>query len=187
MSKQHFSRDWALNKTLNFNAPEGGEEKIPNAGCGLHSSDHASVSVPRNGHFSNPILALKLRLRQLRDGSEVLTGEGPFCNLGSLRMTETYSKTKLGLRIYFCHSITKTAADNGLWVWNREKANSLLGWMDEGFGLCVFFKLKLCSWICTKALTVKPFVMQASDRSLKKKTKERDAERAFQELHYQKK
>lgn len=71
------------------------------------------------------------------------------------------------LLLVFCNK--NCVADNGLWVWNEEKASSLLGWMDESFGLCVFFKLKLCSWICTKALTVKPFVMQASDMSLKKK------------------
>lgn len=67
------------------------EKKISNIGSGLHSSDHTPMSVPRNGHSSNSILVLKFpaRLRQLRDGSEVLTGKSPYCNLGSGRMSET--------------------------------------------------------------------------------------------------
>lgn len=60
--------------------------------------------------------------------------------------------------------------------------------VDEGFGLCIFFKLKLCFWICTKALTAKPFTMEALNLTLgEKKKKEWDGGKAFQTFHYQKK
>lgn len=89
------------------------------------------------------------------------------------------------LRLFIRYSITKVGSQAKLACGFEIRKNKEPAGMDEGFGLCVFFKLKLCSWICTKALTVKPFMMQASDTSLKKK-KEWDGERAFQKLHFSK-
>lgn len=73
-------------------------------------------------------------------------------------------------------------------VLKSEKNPKMPAGVDEGFGLCIFFQLKICSQICTKALTAKPFTMQASDLTLgKKKRKEWDGGKDFQEFHYQKK
>lgn len=148
--------------SLNFNAPEYREKKIPALDLDCTAQTMPLFLLPGTGTFSNSTLVLKLpaQLRQRRDGSEVLTG--PYCDSGSRRMSEP-----LHLLFYNKNWVT---GKTGLWFLNQKKTPQPAE-MDEGFGLCVFFKLKLCSWICTKALTVKPFVIQASDAPLKKKKK----------------
>jgi len=65
------------------------EKKFPALDLDLPAQ--TTASAPRKGPFCNSILARKCPawLRQLADGSKALTGEGPDCNLGSGRMSET--------------------------------------------------------------------------------------------------